>query len=235
VAQAMAMKSEFISSVSHELRTPLAISREALSLILRGKIGEISEKQNDIVSMASKNLDRLGYLINDILDIAKIEAGRMDLFKEMIDVSKLVKECCDAWKLKTATKELNLECNIPASKLEIPVDKTRFMQVLSNLINNAVKFTPPKGKVTVSINERGEYVEFSVKDSGVGISEEDSKKLFQKFQQVNRTPGAGAKGTGLGLSIVKSLIELHGGEVGVESKINKGSRFFFTIPKQESC
>jgi len=225
------MKSEFISSVSHELRTPLAISREALSLALRGKVGEITEKQMEILSMANKNLDRLAYLINDILDLAKIEAGKMDLIKESLSMGDIVKECCEGWNLKATSKELNIKCEIPESPLTASVDKTRILQVLSNLINNAIKFTPAGGEITVYVEEKETEIKVSVKDTGPGIAEADLIKLFEKFQQLKRPSGPGAKGTGLGLSIVKSLIELHGGCVGVDTKVGEGCNFFFTVSK----
>lgn len=231
--EAVRLKSEFTSTVSHELRTPLAISKEALSLVLRGKVGGINEKQSEILTMASTNIDRLNILINDILDFSKIDAGKMELHKEMLDIIPLIRECCDGWKLRTDLKKISLELMLPQEPVNLLIDKMRFLQVLSNLLNNAVKFTPEGGKITILVEDESNFVKFSVIDTGLGIAEEDFPKLFQKFQQIKRTQGTGARGTGLGLNITKALIEMHGGSITVKSKVGKGSNFTFIIPKSE--
>ncbi|MEW5895405.1 MAG: PAS domain-containing protein [Candidatus Omnitrophota bacterium] len=229
--KALAVKDEFVSTVSHELRTPLAISKEALSLMLRGKVGILSDKQHEILSMAGSNIDRLAVLINDILDISKIEAGKMELRKEEVDVIPIVSQCCKEWELEAQAKKVKLSLGVPDKKVILCVDKARFLQILSNLMNNAFKFTPQGGSVSVLLEEMPYAVKFSVVDTGHGIASEDIPNLFQKFKQMGRVSGAGAKGTGLGLSIVKSLVLLHGGKVEVKSESGKGSNFSFTIPK----
>jgi len=228
------MKSDFISAVSHELRTPLAISKEALSLLLRKKVGALSEQQEGIVSMANANIDRLGYLINDILDASKINADKMMLNKEMINVVDLVKEVFEAWQLKAKTKHIQFTLSIPEEPLMIDVDKVRFMQILSNLVSNAIKFTLESGKVDLVIEEMNDMVKFIVRDNGIGIEKEDISKIFQKFQQLQRTYGPGIQGTGLGLNITKSLVELHGGQIFFNSEVGKGTTFAFTIPKKRN-
>ncbi len=231
IKNAMDARNEFTSTVSHELRTPLAISKEALSLLLRGKLGDIPEKQKEILMMASSNIDRLGLLINDILDVSKIEAGQMTMVKETVDIIKIVKDTYESWKLKANAKKINLSLAVPESPLNFCVDKMKFLQILSNLLSNAIKFTPENGKIKISIKEDSQNIKFSVKDTGCGISRENIPKIFKKFQQVNRTYGPGSKGTGLGLNIVKSLVELHEGHVYVKSKMGEGSNFYFTLPK----
>lgn len=233
IEKAMAAKDDFTSMVSHELRTPLAISKEALSLILRRKVGEIQPQQEEIITMASTNIDRLGYLINDILDATKVSAGKMTLNKEMINVLELVKENLEGWKLKAETKHIELVMDAPDHPLVMFVDRVRFMQILSNLISNALKFTPEFGRIDVTIEELANAVKFVVKDTGIGISEEDMPKIFQKFQQLQRTFGPGIQGTGLGLNITKSLVELHDGQIFVDSKLGTGTTFAFTIPKNQ--
>ncbi len=225
------LKSEFTSTVSHELRTPLAISKEALSLLLRGKVGEIVPKQKEIVTIASSNIDRLCYLIDDILDFSKIEAGRMEIHKEPWDIIPIIEESCNGWKLRTDFKKIALQLNAPSGPIIIPLDKIRFLQILSNLLNNAAKFTPEGGRIEIIVKDEKDAARISVIDSGPGIAPEDIPKLFQKFQQLKRTHGPGARGTGLGLSIVKSLVELHGGEIAVKSELGKGSEFIFRLPK----
>lgn len=229
--QSSAMKRDFISIISHELRTPLTVSIQALSLILGGKVGEIPEKQKEFLNIASSNLDRLAFLINDILDITKIEAGKLELHKEKIDIIQVVKESCDGWQLQANSKKINFSLKAPDKSILFFVDKMRFLQVLSNLINNAMKFTPEQGCIEVLVEETSDQCKFSVKDSGSGIAKEDFPKLFQKFKQLHRVAQPGIQGTGLGLNIVKSLVELHGGQVNVESELGKGSTFSFTIPK----
>lgn len=229
--EAVRIKSEFTSTVSHELRTPLAIAKEALSLLLREKVGKIFGKQREILSMANSNLDRLGTLINDILDFSKIEAGKMELHQELIDIIPLVEECCEEWKLEANVKKIKLESLMPPGPIRIYVDKIRLLQILSNLIHNAIKFSTEQGRVEVSLEERENFCQFSVKDTGPGIAQEDFPKLFQRFQQLGRNHGPGGQGTGLGLSIIKSLVELHGGQVRLESALGQGATFIFTIPK----
>jgi len=229
--ESLKVKNEFTSTVSHELRTPLAISKEALSLVLRGKVGEISDKQKEIVTIASSNIDRLGFLINDILDTSKMEAGKLELNKENVDITRVVQHNCEEWQLRAAKKKIHLYVTAPDKPVMLDVDKVRFLQILANLISNAIKFTPENGRVGVLVDDKQDTVEFSVADTGPGIAPEDISKLFQKFQQLKRTYGPGMQGTGLGLSIVKSLVELHGGKVRVESELGKGSVFIFTLPK----
>ena len=227
----LAIKNEFTSTVSHELRTPLAISKQALSLMLREKVGALTKKQKEIAVMADSNLDRLGILINDILDIQRLEAGRLELKKEDVEIVGIVRENCKAWELAAKGQKIHLSAATPDHSVILKIDPLRFIQILSNLINNAIKFTPEDGRVDIAVSEAAEAVRFSVTDTGTGIAQEDIPKLFQKFKQIGRVSGAGAKGTGLGLSIAKSLVELHGGKISVESQLGKGSVFSFTIPK----
>lgn len=229
--RALAAKNEFTSTVSHELRTPLAISKEALSLLKREKVGPLSDKQKEIISMADSNIDRLGILINDILDIAKMEDGKMELHKETLEILAVVRENCKGWQMRVNTKNITLDVITPDNPVMLNVDKARFLQILSNLINNAIKFTPESGRINVLVEEVEDVVSFSVADSGPGIAKEDFPKLFQKFQQLNRAYGPGMQGTGLGLSIAKTLVELHGGLIQVESELGRGTTFRFTIPK----
>lgn len=233
IRRAMAAKDDFTSMVSHELRTPLAISKEALSLILRNKVGEVPPQQREIVSMASANIDRLGYLINDILDAAKVSAGKMTLNKEMLDVVALVREGFEGWKMEAARKHIDFTLDVREKTLAVNVDRVRFMQILSNLLSNAIKFTPESGRVSVTVEEMADWVRFLIKDNGIGIAEADIPKIFQKFHQLQRVYGPGVQGTGLGLNITKSLVELHGGQIFVDSEEGKGTTFAFTIPKDQ--
>ena len=155
----------------------------------------------------------------------------MDVHKEAVNIIPVVQESCNGWKLRADFKKITLNMTAPAGPVVIPVDKIRFLQILSNLLNNAAKFTPEGGKIQVLIEEENDAVRFSVIDTGPGIAPEDIPKLFQKFQQLKRTYGPGARGTGLGLSIAKSLVELHGGKITVRSALGQGSTFTFVLPK----
>lgn len=231
LVEASRLKTEFTSTVSHELRTPLAISKEALSLLLRGKVGDFVGRQREILTIASNNIDRLSVLIDDILDFSKIEAGKMEIHKDPADIVTLVKESFAGWKLRADVKKIQMSLNVPETPVVVPVDKSRFLQIVSNLLNNALKFTPEGGSIEIQLVDGENEVECRVSDNGPGISPEDMPKLFQKFQQLKRAHGPGARGTGLGLNICKALVELHGGTIGVESQMGKGSVFYFKIPK----
>lgn len=231
VKKAMAMRDEFVSTISHELRTPLSISKEGLSLVLRGKVGEITPRQREILQMAESNIDRLAFLIDDILDVSKIESGTMTLRREPVDAVEALRENCRGWEPRVKSKNIELSLSAPGNPVILSIDQMRFSQILSNLISNAFKFTPDGGKIAVHVEESNARVKFVVSDTGPGISKEELPKIFEKFYQGKRTYGPGTQGTGLGLNIVKSLVELHGGELTVESEAGKGSVFSFTIPK----
>lgn len=224
------MKDEFVSMVSHELRTPLSITKEGVSLVLDKIPGPLNNKQEKILLTARDNIDRLARIINSLLDISKIEAGRMQIKREQVDIISLIDKVVLGFKAKAEAKGVEFKVNIPAKILNIYVDADRLFQVFTNLISNAVKFTD-KGDITVSCEERESEIECFVADTGIGISSEDIPKVFSKFQQFGRVAGAGEKGTGLGLSIAKSIIEIHNGRMWVESQSGKGSRFTFTLPR----
>jgi len=227
------LKADFVSTVSHELRTPLTIIRQGVSLLQRKILGEINDQQKETLTDVIDNVDRLVNIINDILDMSKLEAGKMELAKTEVDTIGFIKKFIDQFQIKAESKEIDLLVDLPQTLPALYGDKDKLIQVLTNIIGNAIKFTPEKGKVIVSASEDGDLVKISVSDSGIGISKEDSLKLFDRFQQFGRKDGPGEQGTGLGLAISKEMVELHGGTIWVESEINKGSKFIFTIPKYE--
>ena len=223
------LKDEFVSTVSHELRTPLAITREGVSLLIDGIPGPINEKQAKVLTTAKGNVDRLTRIINDLLDISKIEAGRMEIKREKINVGELVAHAAAALTPLAIQKGLRLDIRVPDKSLEVFADEDRLVQVLNNLLSNAIKFTR-EGGVTVSVAAKEEGIECVVEDTGAGVSEEDMPRLFHKFVQIGRTNGAGRKGTGLGLVIARNIVELHGGRIWAESELHKGTRFTFVLP-----
>ncbi len=225
------LKSDFVSTVSHELRTPLAITTEGLSLVLDGVLGPLTEKQKKILTTGKRNIERLHTIINDLLDISKIEAGKIEIKSGFIDFRKILINHLESFQSVVNAKKITLQSSLPKAAVYLYIDEDKIIQVMNNLLNNAVKFTPEGGGIMVGMTVNRDEVLVSVKDTGVGINEEDMTRLFEKFQQFSRAPGPGIKGTGLGLAICKSLVELHGGQIWAESRVGKGTTFFFTIPK----
>lgn len=227
------IKDEFVSTVSHELRTPLSITKEGISLVLDGIPGKINAKQSEVLSVAKNNIDRLSRIINDLLDISKIKAGRMIVKKETVSLVALIKQVATFFEPKIKGMGLKLELDLPAEDIKIYADGDRIIQVITNLVGNAIKFTS-KGAIKISAQEKDREVECAVSDTGIGIAKEDLSKLFGKFQQISRVPGPGDKGTGLGLSIAKGIVELHSGKIWAESEPGKGTSVIFTLPKYTS-
>lgn len=228
------LKNEFISTVSHELRTPLSTIKEGVSLVLDGVPGKVSPKQRKILKMSKDNIDRLARLIDNLLDISKIEAGRVELKKVVIDICGLLKNNYKKWKGQAAKRHQELQFVPCGRKINLFIDSDKIVQVVDNLISNAIKYTPEKGKIKIEVKEKKNEVEISVSDTGVGVAREDMPKLFGKFQQFERVAGPGLKGTGLGLAIAKQLVMLHKGTIKAQSKPNKGSKFSFTLPKMKA-
>ncbi len=224
------LKTEFISTVSHELRTPLTTIRESVSQVLDGILGPTTDQQREFLSICLEDIDRLTRIINDLLDISKIEARKIQLKREMVDLAAVVKNVGLIFQPRFKEKALELKTVFSGQKFEAYADKDKIIQVLTNLVGNSLKFTR-KGYVRISLEEKQDFVECSISDTGRGISEEDLPKVFSKFQQFGRTDGPGEKGTGLGLSIDKVIIEMHQGKVWVESSLNQWTKFSFTLPK----
>jgi len=222
-------KSAFLANMSHELRTPMTIIKESLAQVLDGLVGEVTDGQRKMLSMAMNNIDRLARIINNLLDISKLEAGKAVLNREVFDFVTLVREVSAGFHVYVQGREIELRDDFCDEKIEIMADRDKIIQVLTNLMGNAFKFTE-KGYIAVAVVLRGDYAECSVADTGKGISQDDLPKVFSKFQQFGRQYGPGAKGTGLGLAISKGIVELHGGTIRVESRMGKGIRFIFTIP-----
>ena len=224
------LKDDFISTVSHELRTPLAITKEGISLILDKVVGPLESKQEAILVTAKENIDRLARIIDSLLDVSKIEAGRVDLKKKLLDLGAIVRSSVAPFERRLQEKGLELRLSIPGNEIQAYVDPDKMTQVITNLMGNAIKFTE-KGFVQVTVTETQDEIRCAVSDSGVGVSTEDMPKLFTKFQQFGRMHGAGEKGTGLGLTIVKGIVELHNGQIRAESTLGKGTTISFTLPK----
>lgn len=221
--------SEFYSTVSHELRSPLTSIRGSLGLIEGGLVGEISDEARAFITIARSESDRLIRLINSILDLRKIEAGKLDIYPEPLNTLELVQETVSACNGMAQEASVQIEIG-RIEEATISADVDRITQVLTNLIANAVKFSPPATSVTVSGEKVDGFYRYAVHDQGPGISVKDQARLFGKFQQLDSTDSRSKGGSGLGLAISKALVEQHGGEIGVESEPGKGSCFWFKLP-----
>lgn len=224
------LKEEFIGNVSHELRTPLSIIKEGISLLLDKIPGPINEQQEKLLRVSRDNMDRLARIINGLLDISKLEAGRVELKRSRMDLREPIRQVIAAFELRATTKGLALNAEVPDEPLPVDADLDKVIQILTNLVGNAMKFTE-RGGITITAKADGGVVECRVRDTGPGIAPEHLPKMFNRFQQFGRTTGPGEKGTGLGLAITKGLVELHGGTIRVESTVGEGTTFVFTLPR----
>ena len=230
-APAEQLASDFVSIVSHELRTPLATVKEFTAILLDSIAGPLTPDQRNYLTIIQGNIARMAHIVDDLLGMAKLEAGRVLLEKRLVDVGELLQQLEQSMQPLAKARQITLEIAAPRRPLTLFADEGKLMEVLTNLVSNAIKYTPGPGRVTVTVEARAAEAEFRVTDTGIGIDPTDVPKLFEKFQQIQRVPGTqGTPGTGLGLAISKRLVELHGGCIGVESRPGKGSAFFFTIP-----
>ena len=238
------LKSEFVSMVSHELRTPLAIIKEGVKLTADGTTGPVNETQRECLNMAVDGVNRLSRLISDLLDVSRIESGRLQLAKRSVNIIKLVQTLKDGYKPAVENKNIHLVLDLKDNVPYVFGDPDKITQIITNLVDNALKFTGENGKITITVEThqalsgdtdgKMEFVEISVSDTGLGIPREEQERIFEKFYQITSshlTRQSG--GTGLGLSIAKSLVEAHGGKISLSSQLGKGSTFSFTLPKYE--
>jgi PAS domain S-box-containing protein len=232
--RANTLKSEFLASMSHELRTPLHTILGFTELLQEELEGPLNAKQKRFVQHVHQDSVHLLALINDILDLSKIEAGRMDLNIETIDATEVIAETVSSMRGTAEVKGIVLDDGVSAP-LYVLADPVRFREIMTNLLSNAIKFTPNGGRVWVEYSQPGEStVEIAVVDTGIGIAAEDQEIIFDKFRQVGSTTKGVREGTGLGLAIVQRLVEMHGGKIFLESTPGRGSRFSFTIPADYS-
>lgn len=243
------LKSEFISIVSHELRTPLTSIKNSLDILTSGRCGEVTQSAEKFLSMAMRNVQRLSGIINDLLDLSKIEAGKMDFNFVQTNINTVIDYVKSALSEVAKSKGLTLITDETENIPSVNADPQRLEQVLTNLVSNAIKFTPENKTIKISskivntetmrINEyfkdsiklaQGEYIQVCVEDEGIGIAESDMLHAFDKFAQIENSLSRKAGGTGLGLPIAKQLLEAHKGAIWCDSELLKGSRFYFVIP-----
>lgn len=224
------MKDAFLSMITHELRTPLTVISGITEMFEGGIYGKLNPEQMEQVLQISAQAERLRELVDNLLDLSKMEAGMMRLRRDSLDPYSLVETARQQSSALAAQSGVVLQNLVARDLPEINCDGQRIEQVLLNLITNAIKFSRRNGLVAVSAETQTTYVRFCVADSGQGIPREALPRIFDKFFQAQPSAETGLKGTGLGLAIVKHIIELHGGEVSVESEAGAGSRFYFTLP-----
>jgi len=223
-------KSEFLANMSHELRTPLnAII--GFSEVLQEKLfGDVNEKQEDYLNDIHSSGKHLLGLINDILDLSKVEAGRMELDLAKFDVASALSNAMTLVRERAQRHNVALKMTTDPELGEVMADERKLKQILVNLLTNAVKFTPDGGSIDVTARREPDGLVFAVRDTGIGIAPEDHEAVFEEFRQVGRDYTKKQEGTGLGLTLTKKFVELHGGRIWVESEPGKGSTFTFTIP-----
>lgn len=227
-------KSDFINAVSHELRTPLTSIKGYASILAAGKLGELPVPARERVEKINKHSDNLSNLINNLLDISRIESGRTELKLESLDVKTLTDNMADMLAPPLKEKNMSLTLEVPENLPPVSADKGQLERVLINLLGNAIKYTPEGGKIGLRARLLDpSTLQISVSDTGVGIAEKDADKVFEEFYRVDNDYNTKVRGTGLGLSLVKTIIEAHGGKLSVSSVLGKGSTFSFTLPKAE--
>jgi signal transduction histidine kinase len=229
------LQQAFVSAVSHELRTPLTCIRTSVDLlcatVAQGR--RFSEEQRDLVDTIGHHVGRLEALVTDLLEITKLEAGQITLSRQPTDLRRIADRVVEALYPLTDHKKQNVHLHWPKSVSHVEVDRQRIEQVLTNILSNAIKFTPKHGQIDVYVSETPDDLQVCVHDNGPGIPERDQPRLFDRFYVV--TDGRGLSGVGLGLYIARQMIELHGGRIWVESQMGKGSTFCFAVPKRTSA
>ena len=225
------MKSEFVDMVSHELRSPLSSIRQKLSLIIDGFTGEINEEQKQIVSRVQHRIDGLIGMISNLLDLSRIEAGRLVQQKERIALPEIIDEVVDLIAQEAEKKGLRFEVTIDSQLFPIHADRQSMETVITNLLSNAVKYNREGGRVSINAQNRGEFIEIKVVDNGVGISKENLPRIFDKFYRIRTDYTRKVIGSGMGLPLVKAIIEAHFGTITVESKPGEGTTFAVLLPR----
>ena len=223
------MKSDFVNMVAHELRSPLVSVRQLNSVLLEGLAGPLEEKQGEFVTRGTKKIDALLELINDLLDVAKIEAGKYVQRRVPTDIGKIIDETVALMDARANEKRIALSFSLKDLK-PVQADPKNIEEIFNNLISNAINYSPEGGQVTVTAQGLGEYMEIKVEDTGVGISPEELPKIFDKFYRVKHPKTRQVTGTGLGLAIVKGIVDAHQGSIDVESVVDKGTTFRILLP-----
>lgn len=224
------LKASFVANVTHELRTPLVSIDKSIAFLLSNAGNSLSANQLQFLEIASRNCKRLSLLINDLLDLAKFEAGKMKITPVPSQVGQVINESIVGLNAWAGAKSVKLVSDIALDLPQVTIDPDKIIQVLNNLIGNAIKFTPAQGTITIGARLQNNEIVVSVQDTGIGIPEHELEKVFDKFYQTGERVATDVSGTGIGLSIAKEIVTLHGGKIWAESPQGQGARFSFTIP-----
>ena len=224
------MKDEFISIASHELRTPLTSIMGYVSLLLAGEVGALTEEQQSFLQIVDSNAERLIGLVHELLDMSRIESGRIQLTLHPVDLREVVQAVCTDLRTVSRSKHIATVVQLPLEPIRVQADRARLIQVLTNLLSNAYKYSPENTTVTIQGTVQDGSAQVNVVDQGIGISESDQAQLFSKFFRADSARRQGIAGTGLGLSITRSLVEMQGGQIWMSSCLGCGSTFSFTLP-----
>ncbi len=224
------LKNDLVATVAHEFRTPLTSLRMALHLVTEGVAGPVTEKQADLLFAAREDCERLQGIVDDLLDLSRIQAGQLQLEIRRVPAEALVDAALDVQRSAAEERGVRLTKQVALDVEPVDVDPDRLGLVLGNLVGNGVKYSPPGGEVTVRVSREAQGVRFEVRDTGAGIAPEQQARIFEKFY---RAPGSPSGGAGLGLSIAKDIVQAHGGDIGVASAPGQGSTFWFTVPRRD--
>jgi len=231
------IRQDFVANVSHELRTPISSIKGYAETLLDGAIDD-KENLRKFVEIIDRDSQRLAGLIDDLLDLAKIESGKMKMTLQSLDIREVIRRTLSIIEKQARAKSLDISCDFSENLPEVLGDETRLSQVVLNLLDNAIKYTPQGGQIGIEVLAADPFVQVNVADTGLGIPEKDLSRVFERFYRVDKARSRELGGTGLGLSIVKHIVQSHGGEVWVKSQLEKGSVFSFIIPqasKEKSC
>lgn len=223
------MKDEFLSIVSHELKTPVTPIKGYLELLLDGDLGRINKKQREALETSLRRIQHLQRMIDDIVDISRMRSEKMKFDMKPIDLSNIIEDTIKEMRVLAYEKQVDISENMPRP-LHVTADETRMAQVVSNLIDNSIKFSTNGGRITINAEKEDRSMHVKISDTGPGIPKKHHKKIFEKFYQVDSSPTREFDGTGLGLPICEKIIKKHGGSIWVESKVGEGSTFHFTLP-----
>ena len=223
-------KSAFLASMSHELRTPLNTITGFCQLLLDGIPGKINEEQRQCLSDILDSGQHLLNLINDVLDLSKAEAGKLELKPENLDVADIIDNVVQTVKPMLTDNRHKLGLSIEKGLPEIRADKGKLRQIFLNLVSNAINFTPAGGQLSIKVSRQGDWCQVSVVDNGMGIKKEEQERIFQPFTRIDKLPDRKRAGTGLELALTKQFVEIMSGKIWVESEYGKGSRFILTLP-----
>ncbi|MCK9431084.1 MAG: ATP-binding protein [Candidatus Omnitrophica bacterium] len=222
-------KSDFISSVSHELRTPLTSIKGYAAILLAGKLGAVPDEIKNRLEKINRHSDELVHMVNDLLDISRIESGKVNMKLESLELKYIADKVADLLSEQLKAKNITFSTNIPDDSRNALADRSQIERVFINLVGNALKFTPENGKISINAHRSGKIIQIDVSDTGFGIPEDAQGKLFQEFFRVENAINQEVKGTGLGLALVRHIIEAHQGRIWVKSKLSEGSTFSFTL------